>query len=133
VGQPSSDKSSLSTIIYGLDTVLTYSFSFYYRPYLVHSSLTPAQAVNVTAYLDNEALVIIPLYPESEAANYIQVMVERIRPQSSSPMLKFELSLPELATSQNAPVQILLDSVSLMQEAISTQVCGPAPPKPTIE
>jgi hypothetical protein len=130
IGPPTIEKCSLSTTIYGLDTTSTYSLSFYYRPDII-SPLYPSQTIYVTAYLDNEALVTIPLTPESEAQHYIQVKVERIRPQSSSPLLKFELSLPDLVESRNAPVFIFLDTVSLTSEAIPIAVCAPAPPAPT--
>lgn len=57
---------------------------------------------------------------------------ESIIPQSSSPMLKFELSLPKIPSQADALVQILLDSVSLTSEAILIAVCEPALPAPTI-
>ncbi|KAF2796932.1 hypothetical protein K505DRAFT_372865, partial [Melanomma pulvis-pyrius CBS 109.77] len=132
----SGTNSSVAQTLSGLSTASTYTLSFYYRPFLVNPYFNAAiagRAAYFIAYVDSEAVATITLTVQSQSASYTQLSVAGIRPQSATPVLKFELYVPRTVGAGNVPVEVLLDSVDLEENVLpsTTLICDAVPADPT--
>ncbi|KAF2754564.1 hypothetical protein EJ05DRAFT_504098 [Pseudovirgaria hyperparasitica] len=99
-----------------LDTTNSYTFTFYYRPYVLDAYYNAANPAYVAVYLDDVQIARAPITARS--VPYLPFTVTGIVPASQNPVfkIKWEDHRPQSAYSNS---QILIDSVSLVNERVA--------------